>query len=166
MAEPAEETTVKPASGSGKITKVLVLFGIFATGLGAGGGLYWAGIIPGSQQPAEVVEVPPPEVNYVLQLDPLLVNLSEEGEMRYVRIGLSFGLEKEDLEAEEAEKPVFMPKLKDYLLTDLGKWKLSDLTSPAAKRKLKSELLTGVREVIPEECGQVLEVYVTELIVQ
>ncbi len=165
MAEPAEETVAEPASGSGKITKILVLVGIFATGLAAGGGLYWAGLIPGSQEPAEVVEIPP-EVNYVLQLDPLLVNLSDEGELRYVRIGLSFGLEKEDPDAEEAEQPVFMPKLKDYLLTNLGKWKVDDLTSATAKRKLKSELLSGVREVIPEECGQVLEVYVTELIVQ
>ena len=59
MAEPAEETTVEPSSGSGKMTKILVIVGIFATGLAAGGGLYWAGVIPGSQEPVEVVEVPP-----------------------------------------------------------------------------------------------------------
>ncbi len=165
MAEPAEETTVEPSSGSGKMTKILVIVGIFATGLAAGGGLYWAGVIPGSQEPVEVVEVPP-KVNYVLALDPLLVNLSEEGEMRYLRIGLSFGLEKEDPDAEEEGAAIFMPKLKDYLLTTLGKWKLSELTSPTAKGKLKSELLSGVREVVPEESGKVLEVYVTELIVQ
>ncbi len=165
MAEPAEETAVEPASGSGKTTKILVIVGICVTGLAAGGGLYWAGVIPGMQEPEEVVEVPP-DVNHVLALDPLVVNLSNEGEMRYVRIQLTFGLASEDPESKGEEQMVFMPKLKDFLLTTLGKWKLEDLVSPVAKQKLKSELLSGVRELVPEEFGQVLEVYVTELIVQ
>lgn len=165
MAEPAEETVAEPASGSSKTTKILVIVGICVTGLAAGGGLYWAGVIPGMQEPGEVVEVLP-EVNHVLQLDPLVVNLSDEGKVRYVRIALSFGLVREDPESEEEGPMLFMPKLKDYLLTTLGKWKLEDLLSPVAKQKLKSELLGGVRKVVPKECGEVLEVYVTELIVQ
>ncbi len=165
MAEPAEGTAVEPASGSSKTTKILVIVGICVTGLAAGGGLYWAGVIPGMQEPEEVVEVPP-EVNHVLRLDPLLVNFPNEGEMRYVRIQLAFGLVKEDPDSEDPGSMLFMPKLKDYLLTTLGKWKLEELVSPVAKQKLKSELLSGVRKLVPEECGQVLEVYVTELIVQ
>ena len=65
------------------------------------------------------------------------------------------------------EEQFFMPKLKDYLLSAIGQKTALEIASPAGRESLKQEILEGANQLLPPAAGaEILEVYVTEFIVQ
>lgn len=127
-------------------------------------GLYFAGLLPGVS--ADEPEEPQETVTEVFELEPLVVNLADREQIRYLRIGLSLGIFNPGGKAPLIDNQILLPKLKDYLLTTLGRKDASQLTLPETKNALKKELAEGINQMLGAAEGKVLEVYITEFIVQ
>ena len=102
------------------------------------------------------------DVQTVLHLDSFVVNLSGASGNGYLRVGMDLGL---GIELKEGEsRTAYVARVRDTILTVLGSRSVEDLLTPDGKTKLKSDLLSAIRERVPEiRCH---DVYFTEFLVQ
>jgi flagellar FliL protein len=150
---------------------------VIATGC-VGGFLYWAiksGKLPvgGGNRAVEVVKVEPIPTKLVA-LDPLLVNLADEGGRSYLRLALTLRVEDppQDKNAKAVEgKPEKGPPKneneaaeRDTALTVLGKETSEQLLAPEGKEEMKGLLKNAFTQRVPEV--KVDEVLITEFLVQ
>jgi flagellar basal body-associated protein FliL len=59
-----------------------------------------------------------------------------------------------------------MPKYKSYLIDQLSKMTLPELSAPGARDKIRKDMLRVVNETLPPKLGWVKNVYFTEYIIQ
>jgi flagellar basal body-associated protein FliL len=59
-----------------------------------------------------------------------------------------------------------MPKYKSYLIENLSKMSLAEITSPDAKEKIRKDFLRMVNGTLPRELGEVRDIYFTQFIIQ
>lgn len=92
----------------------------------------------------------------------IFVNLNDDKVKRYVKLKLSVSFNKEngDLAAEILEKQVVMRDVSIYYLKSLT----ADAFEPENEAKLKSDLIGRLNQKLTK--GAVLEVYISEIIVQ
>lgn len=137
-------------------------------------GAYLSGVFASSEPQSgdeanaeEVVET----VNKTVTLDPLVIQLSDKGRKpRFVRLSLTLGIYRvpdddgkvSDLPAD----PFFKPRLQDRLIFAVGAKTSQELGTPEGREALKVELLREISQVFPEQWGSVLEIYITELLIQ
>jgi flagellar basal body-associated protein FliL len=145
----------------------LLLLGIFVLvlGLAVASVVYFSGLLsPESPQSAEVKI----SVNEVLQLEPFVLNLAGNSalELHYLRVGLGFGFYNPTPKNPVVDPRMLMPKLKDSLLVNIGKKTAEEMVSADGKESLKQAVAEAAKGVIPPERGQLLEIYITEFIVQ
>lgn len=162
-----EEPKKKPSSGK----KWIVLAGaVFLVLTLTGGGLYWFGFFSeakaSSHEEARKEETHHEEVTEVVQLESLVVNLADTDQIRYARVGVSLGVVNKDSHHPAIDPSLTLPKIKDYLVTSLSKKTAVQLISAESKETLKKEILAAVQKMVSAEHGKVLEVYITELLVQ
>jgi len=126
-------------------------------------GLCTAGWLWHRSKSAQAAEPEKPEAPMAtLHLESFVVNLSGKTENGYLRVGIDLGIEAELKEGEK--QPPYMGRLRDTILTVLGKGTVDDLLTPEGKAKLKDDLLKAITEKVPEiKCS---EVYFTEFLVQ
>ena len=175
----ASDTVAEPAKMKTPVVPLMVaviLGAVIATG-GAVGFLSWAiksGKLPmGGTRTIEVTKIEPVATKLVA-MDPLLVNLADEGGRSYLRIALTLRVEDPppDKNAKTAEaKPEKGPPKneneaaeRDAALTVLGKETSEQLLAPEGKEEMKTLLKQAFREHVPEV--KVNEVLVTEFLVQ
>ena len=176
-----EEAVAK--GGVGLVPLVLVMLCTVLMVLGAvGGGIYWlskTGRLPiaGMAAPAPPVAAKAePVKTRVVVLEPLLVNLADQGGGGYLRVVVALEIEDpppakdakpKDEKPPEKGKVVVNEvevKMRDVALTVLGRETSEGLLAPEGKELLKKQLSQSISEHIPEV--KVMNVMFTEFLVQ
>ena len=127
----------------------------------------------GGVKTVEVIKVTPLPTKLV-PMDPLLVNLADEGGRSYLRVALTLRVEapppdkdaksKEEKPEKGASKNENEAAERDVALSVLGKETSEHLLSPNGKEEMKRQLKDGFKEHVPEV--KVQDVLVTEFLVQ
>ena len=97
----------------------------------------------------------------MFSLDPLIVNIHDGPELRYLKIKLDFELK--GAEAKE-EIPSLLPPIQDSILMLLSGKQMGDITTTEGKNKLKEEIMASVGKIVPP--GKITRVYITDFVVQ
>ena len=175
---------VEPIKGGvGLVPLALVMFCTVLLVLGAVGGVvYWlskSGRLPiagVASQTVPVVAKAEPMKTRVVVLDPLLVNLADQGGGGYLRVVLALEIEdpplpkdakpKEEKPAEKGKVAVneVDVKMRDVALSVLGRETSQGLLAPEGKELLKQQLSHAISEHLPEV--KVVDVMFTEFLVQ
>lgn len=145
--------------------------------LGLGGGLIWyLGVFSGEEaaeaSTRQASSSPKagkgavPKVSDVLQLDPVVVNLRAGSRLKYARVGIALGLESDQPAQEVVDSAVLVPKIKDFLVFTFSQMTSDELLEAETKQQVKKAVQDFVNRALPEGKGRVVEVYLTEFIVQ
>lgn len=100
-------------------------------------------------------------VNYDLSI--FTVNLIDPSGVRYLKVGISMSLpsKNKDLATEIENR---LPKLKDTVITILSSKTFEEITTPQGKIALRQEILRRINSILTK--GKVMEIYLTEFVVQ
>ncbi len=181
MDEGVVETTGAAVAVKAKVPVVPLVVAVIVSVLlataGAGGVLFWAakkGKLPlGNVKTVEVLVKAEPVKTKLYALDPLLVNLADDGGRGYLRVALTLKVEdpppdKNAKPKEEAPKGApkneFEAEERDTALTVLGRETTVNLLAPGGKDMMKGKLKSAFAEHDPE--AKVVDVLVTEFLVQ
>jgi len=97
----------------------------------------------------------------IFALEPFIVNLSDQGGKRYLRI--TMGLELGDPKfAEEMTKR--LPQIRDSILMILPTRKVDELQTAEGKHSLRTEMISNLNELLGKE--MVKKIYFTEFVIQ
>jgi flagellar FliL protein len=97
----------------------------------------------------------------VFPLDSFIVNLSDQGGKRYLRI--TMGLELGDTKfAEELTKR--LPQIRDSILMTLPSRKVEELQTTEGKNLLRADIISKLNELLGKEI--VKKIYFTEFVIQ
>ena len=156
----------KPKKSMGPL--ILVLVGVLLT---VGGNAAVFIFLRPKAGPAEAPKavVVENKVKSILHLDTFVVNLPDPEHHAYLRVGMDIGLNKEEKEKKEGEKPEAgaagpIPAVRDTIIAVLSESKPDDLISAEGKKALKEQLVKKLQEKLPELGAQ--EVYFTEFLMQ
>jgi flagellar FliL protein len=100
----------------------------------------------------------------VVHLESFVVNLSDPNEKAFLRIGLDLGVEKQPTKKEGEAIAELTPSVRDTVLGVLTACRADDLLTVEGKQQLKTRLLAGLKERVPEL--RVHDIYFTEFLVQ
>jgi flagellar protein FliL len=100
-------------------------------------------------------------VKSTLHLETFVLNLSDNDQRSYLRVGIALGLNHE---AKRGEDPVPVAEVRDTILGVLSEAKVDDLLTAQGKIRLKENLLHALQQRMPE--AGVEEVYFTEFLIQ
>ncbi len=105
-----------------------------------------------------------PKITSVMHLEPFVVNLADQEDNRFLRIGLDLGLENAPAKDGKSEGAVPTARIRDCILGVLSTWHSDALLAPEGKEKLKEELVKALQARVPEL--SIREVYFTDFLVQ
>ncbi|HEX6881151.1 MAG TPA: flagellar basal body-associated FliL family protein [Terriglobales bacterium] len=152
----AQETeVVQPKSSSKKVIFVLAAVVV----LGACGAAWFL-----HQRRAKPPVHQEPKKTEVLHLETFVVNLADEDQRTFLRIGIDLGVESEGKKSKEGEAERPISPIRDVILGVLMSTRSDDLATVEGKQKLKEELLHRLNQHLPEL--KVHEIYFTEYILQ
>lgn len=146
-----------PAPAPKKSRTLLIVGAVLVLG-GIGGGYWYAR--NSSRTPAEEPKEPPAIVN----MDPFVVNLSDPGGARFLRVTMGLVVDGEDKAKEFAENPVARMKVRSGIIELLSQQTAARLTTPEGKSDLKKAITTRTTE--SDEQLKVDDVLFSEFIVQ
>ncbi len=153
---PAQETeVVKPKSSSKTLIIALVAIVLLAA---CGTGFFWY------QRRAKAPVHEEPKKTEVLHLETFVVNLADEDQRTFLRIGIDLGIEIEGKKSKESEAGQPIAPIRDVILGVLMATHSDDLATVEGKQKLKEQLLQRLNQRLPQL--KVHEVYFTEYILQ
>ncbi len=177
MAEEAEAQTQVPAA-TGMPIKVLILSAVVALVVGLGGmaAFYFFVIKPqsidgppaqGGQTSTTGQERGPggggatgkPEI--IIALEPFIVNLADQPDVRYLKLGLSVAIETPETEARLHAR---MAPIRDAILVLLSSKESIEIRSPEGKLNLREEITRRVNALMPRPI--VKNTYFTEFVIQ
>lgn len=139
---------------------VLVIVAVLVLG-GAGGAWWWMrGSTAAAAEPAE----PALDTRGLLTFEPFLVNLSDEGGQRFLKVTLGLVVGTAEEAAHVQETPVVVSRLRSDILELLTQQSASVLVSTEGKQALKAAIKTRVGEVL--EHKEVVDVLFSEFVVQ
>jgi flagellar FliL protein len=160
MAKDDMEETERAAPAKAKkfpLVKLIIL--VVLLGVLAGGGyLAYAKFLKPPPPEAKQPEVPQ---SVALELGNFLVNLSDPGGKRYLKIAIQLELTNQQASQELNKRNV---EVRDMLLMILSSKEYSDIGTASGKMVLKRELATRLNKMLKD--GQVKEIYFTEFLVQ
>ena len=156
MAEQLNEMVVVAQKKSGKLVPVLI--GTIVLGAAAVGGFLWVH--------HRKVTPPPerPKVTTVMHLETFVVNLADEDQHTFLRVGVDLGIGGEEKKAKEGESAVPTSPIRDAILGVLMATHSTDLSTMDGKQKLKEQLLQKLNERQPQL--HIQEIYFTEYLLQ
>jgi flagellar protein FliL len=160
MAQDDVEATEQPKPVKPKklpLIKMAILAVLLAL-LGGGGYLGYA----------KFLKPPPPEApqlaveqSVAQEMGTFLVNLSDPGGKRYLKISIQLELNNQPVSQELSKRNV---EVRDTILMILSSKEYNDIGNAMGKMVLKRELLTRLNKMLRD--GQVKEIYFTEFLVQ
>src|SRR5262247_1886214 len=124
-----------PAAPPQKSRKLLIVAASVLVLGGIGGG-FWYARHGSNQQPAEAPKEPPAIVN----MDPFVVNLSDPGGARFLRVTMGLVVSGEDEAKDFAENPVERMRVRSAVLEFLSQQTAVQLTKPEGKAELKKAI--------------------------
>ncbi len=154
MAKTAPPPAPPAAAGAPKksprkrLLLAVVLSLVLAAGAGGGGGWWWSQRPAATADRATVDEQRATKPPVFVTLEPFTVNLQEENGDHYLQLQVVYRVT--DDKATELLR-VYMPVLRDRVLTLLASKRPSELNVPEGKTKLVGELLAAARESLPGE---------------
>ena len=173
------EGSVKPA-GLGFVPLVLALAVAIALAMvTAGGAMYWlirsgrlaAQSGTGASKASAVLQ---PPASHEVALEPLLVNLADEGGRAYLRVSITLRVldsplakgEKAKAKEEKPKSPLipYDAEIRDAALSVIGGETAAHLLAPDGKQKLKADLRSSIAGRVPEM--KVDDLFFTEFLVQ
>lgn len=128
-------------------------------------GVWASGLLDSDIESEEQGEPKPATVNEVVNLEPIVVNLVG-GKTSYARIGIAFGVFNPTPGTALIHPDLMIPKIKDCLLNTVGQMTPEQLLQKETKTELKTRIAQFVNGLLPEESGEVVEIYFTDFIVQ
>jgi flagellar FliL protein len=163
-----------PAPGKPpKSFKVLIIVGVLAVVLVSGGAVVWHVFL--APQPSEESSIVGKIRNlwggekkssdagqgHIYKMEPVLVNLVDPGQLRYLKITLHVESNQEK-ENEEYEKR--LPQLRDAILIILSSKNYKDIMESEGKTSLREEIKTRMNQLLVGL--KVQNIYFTEFVVQ
>lgn len=112
---------------------------------------------------AEEAENDEEDVKEVVELQPFIVNLTDEQDARYLRMTVSLGLATEG-GGEAKPDPLYTTKVRNALLNVLTTKRSQDVLTSEGKTQLRKQLLAAARAAVDEP--HVSAIYITDFIVQ
>ncbi|MGG5259670.1 flagellar basal body-associated FliL family protein [Phycicoccus avicenniae] len=143
------------AAEPAKKKKPMLVIIVAVLALAGGGGWYF---LKGSSGEGEAAPEPVVESGPVVDLDPLTLNLADG---RYLKMGLS--LEVTEEAAAASEEGVSGAKARDAAITILGQRTYEQMLAPKTRTAAINAL---TKEIEKRYDGDVIDVYVTELVMQ
>jgi flagellar FliL protein len=151
---------------------VAVVFGVVLAVLGIGGAVYYlahTGRLPIHAGIAARVEPGVSASTHMMALEPLLVNLADEGGRAYLRVALTLRLadgagDKTNSETDKQGKGTNEAAVRDTALQVLGRQTADGLLAPDGKERLKVELKAAMAERNADL--KVTDLFFTEFLVQ
>ncbi len=159
---PAEAAPAK--GGGGKKMLILGLLGLLV--LGGGGGAAWF-LMGGEEKEKEEhgqeahADSPGVEPGPVMELDPFLLNLADQGELRFLKVSIKLELDRPEEKTDFTNK---VPAIRDALLVLLSSKESQLLRTVNGKRRVREEIMTRVNGVMSK--GKIANVFFTDFIIQ
>lgn len=155
--------------------KLPLILGATLVVLGAGGFVGYRKMAAPKEH-AEPTEPAPVEIDPgLVEMEPIVVNLADPSGDRYLRLTVRLMLSQKSV-AKAAEADLATVKLRDAILSVLGKKRATDLVVVANKEKLRGEIATAIDALLQEpplSAGDgttppchVMEVFFTEFLLQ
>lgn len=101
------------------------------------------------------------EKTVVYNMGAIIVNLSDPGPQRYLKVQVAVELDNPKLEEEVKNRE---PQLKDIIISVLSSKTTADINTPQGKIALKQEILKRLNMVITE--GEIMDLFFSEFIIQ
>ena len=114
---------------------------------------------PAAEEPVE--EAPTPKIGPIHALDTFIVNLADEGGVRYLRTTMKLEL-ADDQSVNFAEER--LPLIRDCILMTLPTKKYADINTAEGKMMLRDELIAKLNGIMVP--GSISNIYFTEFVVQ
>ena len=159
MAEETTDEEAAEAAAKAKKKKMII-------GLVVGGGLLYNFVLKGSPPPEEetvagaAVEVVVEE-GEIAPIEELVVNLADQDELHYLRVGVGAVL---SLETVLADIEPQLPKVSDIVIDVVSQKTFTELRIPGSTTALKEEISAAVAEAFPE--GEIVRVIFTTYVMQ
>ena len=161
MADKEEAPEAKEAEGPAKKKgggKMILIVLLILLPAGAAGGTYFA---MAGKKPHAKEEPEKPTIGPVLPLESFVVNLSEQGAIRYLKLTVDMELGPKVVE-DEAKK--LMPRFRDPILVFLSGLREADVQKPDTKTVIKKKMVDVAATVFGK--GQVKAFYYKEFVTQ
>lgn len=158
--EAAEAKNQQQEEKKSPLMKILVLVVLLAV-VGGGGFFAYTKFFAGKEKETPAQAKPALEKPVIKDLDTFLVNLSDPGGERYLKITIQLKLSSE---AALAEFDTRSAELRDAILMLLSSKEYDDISSLSGKLALKRSLADSLNRILKQ--GQVLDIYFTEFLVQ
>ncbi len=149
-------------------TVLIIIISVTVLFMGAvGGGFFilWNKIAQLPQGPATVEELPVQEeentIGPLYALDTMIVNLSDHGGKRYLRVTMALELSDPDVVATIESR---LPQVRDAVLMILPTKTYDDVSTTDGKIALRNEVMEKINALITK--GRVNNIYFTEFVVQ
>ena len=159
----AEETDEEAAEAAAKAKKKKMIIGLVV-----GGGLLYNFVLKGSPPPEEeTVAGAAAEVEVVVEegeiapIEELVVNLADQDELHYLRVGVGAVLSIDTVLADIEPQ---LPKVSDIVIDVVSQKTFTELRIPGSTTALKEEISAAVAEAFPE--GEVVRVIFTTYVMQ
>jgi flagellar FliL protein len=153
----SQEATATPQKQSKLVVILLLLVVLLLAGGGAGA--YWIF----THRDVAAAEPPPPEPG-IVPFDPFVVNLSDPGGMRFLRLTLRLVVEDEEHAKELEEDELGRMKVRSAILELLTQQTADHLVTPEGKAELKAAISERAGHALHEV--KVLDVLFSEFVVQ
>jgi len=175
----AEETAEESPKKGGKLGTILIAAGVGVLFLlvGAGGTFF---LLKGQIAAMIQAQAPPAAataeegaaaadgekkeegfIGTLFELDPMVVNLEQSKGKRYLKVKMSFELNKEEVQEELKAR---LPQLRDAILLMLSSKSFKDVSTVEGKLALRDALLTRINGLLTT--GFIKRIYFQEFVVQ
>jgi flagellar protein FliL len=152
-----EEEAAPKRSRSFALVKVGIL-AVLLVLLGGGG---YVGYTKFFKHPGADAKQPEAPKTVTQEMGSFLVNLSDSGGKRYLKVAMHFELTDQKASDEISNRNA---EVRDMILMILSGKEFSEIGSPVGKTILKRELLSKMNKILRD--GQVKEIYFSEFLVQ
>jgi flagellar protein FliL len=164
MAEQKDATEQKPSSKK----KMIIIACIILTAVAVGAAVFF--FMHGKGESEEGVEgegekqheaSSAKKVHAIFSMDPLIVNIHDGEELRYLKVKLDFEINGPEA---KAEIDPFLAPMQDAILVLLSGKQMAEITTTEGKNKLKEEIMATVVKIVPPK--KITRVYFTDFVVQ
>lgn len=100
----------------------------------------------------------------LVALEPFLTNINDPFEERYCKLAVKLAVVPAQMALQIEEDVLLVAQLRDLVLTSLMSKSYVDLTAPNGKELLRSEIQTGLNEMLTD--AELREVLFSEFVVQ
>ncbi len=163
----AKEPDKKTEAGGGSKKKLIIIIAavvVLLIGAGIGAFLFMNSDNEETLTPEEEqaqLERQAKEVGPMVNLESFIVNILDDGEVRYLKAAITLEVDTPEAAAELTQR---MPQIKDATLLLIGNKTFAELSDLQGRLQLRAELLNRINGLLLT--GKVKRIYFTDFVVQ